>query len=139
MSTQMADLLATYKTPEGGFDVALTGDLSIHFRHPLDATEYLMIGQAAAKFGRMVSDGTVPQEWKQYTPLDRRVAEMCYWLHALAQEPAISQPEALQMAKECGALVPFVYTQLGEALAGRYIRAEVEAIDGLGEPSPSTE
>jgi hypothetical protein len=115
------------------FAIHLEGGEKLTFRFPKNADEYIKLRQKGERFAKMATGGRVPEDWKPFQPETKEVAIQAFWVSELAVEPEITQPAALQMAAECGALIPFLHGIIVDRIGSTVAESEAAELDEAGE------
>lgn len=108
--------------------ITLAGGEPLVARRVADAGEVMKMENASKAVVELAKTQVAPEDWKPFLPQDALVIRACYYCSELLVEPAFSMAQALQVAKQCGALILQISEQLMTKAIGLTLQAEADAI-----------
>lgn len=136
--TEASAFLDAFRIEDRVVEIPLKGGRVVKARIHRDAGAVYQMEKGASQFVSTIKGGTMVAAWKPYETLPGEILRMAYYVHKLCVEPQFTQLEAARMAKECGALLPFIFGRLMAEQASNVAEGETEALDRLGEGSSGT-
>jgi hypothetical protein len=131
-----SDLIARFRQKEETMSLVIKDDdgeeIELVLRTPKNAADYQQTGQKATAFGKMMMD-RCPKEWLHLKPKDEQIGVQAYWVWAFLITPKLTQQEALEMARDCGALIQHIYGHILMHVGRMATKKEDEEIDLLCE------
>ena len=127
-----ADMLEEFAPADRTTFVELKNGKKIEITIPYDAGYMQSLEKQSADFVKLCNH-MAPPTWEVYLPQSAAVLKMVFKLSKLISKPAMTQLEGLQLAKQNGGLLLYMFGKVMNATSECIAETEGAAIEDLGE------